>query len=134
MYQEASPQSTFEALQNDPQAQLIDCRTQAEWSFVGMPDLSSIGRAVIQLEWQGLDGKRNSQFVAQVEENLPKDTPIYILCRSGVRSAAACTVLAERGFTQLFNITGGFEGNTNADGHRGQSEGWKYEQLPWRQP
>ena len=79
MYQEASPQSTFEALQNNPQAQLIDCRTQAEWSFVGMPDLSSIGRAIIQLEWQGLDGKRNSNFVAQVEQNLPKDMPIYIL-------------------------------------------------------
>ena len=123
MYQEASPQSTFEALQNNPQAQLIDCRTQAEWSFVGMPDLSSIGRAIIQLEWQGLDGKRNSNFVAQVEQNLPKDTPIYILCRSGVRSAAACTALAEHGFTQLFNIISGFEGNINAGGHRSQTDG-----------
>ena len=52
---------------------------QAEWSLVGMPDLSSIGRAIIQLKWHGLDGQHNNNFVAQVEQNLPKDMPIYIL-------------------------------------------------------
>jgi len=51
-----------------------------------------------------------------------------------VRSAAACTALAEHRFTHLFNIISGFEGNINADGHRSQTEGWKYDQLPWRQP
>ncbi|MDA8654653.1 hypothetical protein N9M50_05990 [Alphaproteobacteria bacterium] len=35
---------------------------QAEWSLVGMPDLSSIGRAIIQLKWYGLDGQHNNNL------------------------------------------------------------------------
>ncbi|MFT5904660.1 MAG: molybdopterin/thiamine biosynthesis adenylyltransferase/rhodanese-related sulfurtransferase [Cryomorphaceae bacterium] len=40
---------------------------------------------------------------------LPKDKPLYIHCKGGVRSARACTYLAKLGFTQLVNIKGGMD-------------------------
>lgn len=40
---------------------------------------------------------------------LPTDTPLYIHCKGGVRSARACTYLAEQGYTQLINIAGGMD-------------------------
>ncbi|MDB2584813.1 rhodanese-like domain-containing protein [Alphaproteobacteria bacterium] len=133
MVKEVSPETAYDGLHNNPLAQIIDCRTQAEWTFVGTPDLSAIGRNLVKLEWQGLNGQRNEKFVSQVEQNISKDTPIYILCRSGVRSLAACQALAASGFEQLFNIEGGFEGDPDTHGHRGQVNGWKSQGLPWRQ-
>lgn len=31
---------------------LIDVRTQAEWAYVGVPDISTLGKAALFLEWQ----------------------------------------------------------------------------------
>lgn len=126
-------------LQSDPKAQLVDVRTAAEWAFVGMPDLSSVGRKVILIEWQGFPGMaRNPQFEAEVAEKLQAAgagpaTPIAFLCRSGARSQAAAAVMTARGFSQCFNVVGGFEGDLDAHRHRGQSSGWKASGLPWVQ-
>ncbi len=134
MFEEIAPSAAYAALTSTPDAQLVDCRSMAEWKLIGAPDLSAIDKQVIYLEWQTLDGQRNAGFCEEIAAQHSKDTPIYIICRSGVRSAAACTALAEAGFSSLFNVAGGFEGNINADGHRASQEGWKFEGLPWRQP
>lgn len=131
--QDTAPNVAYDTLAENPQAQLIDCRTRAEWNFVGMPDLSALSQDLICLEWTSLDGQPNEAFVATVETNLEKDTPIFILCRSGARSTAACNALAAAGFSNLYNVVGGFEGDPNSDGHRGKENGWKAAQLPWRQ-
>ncbi len=47
--------------------------------------------------------------LATAAAELPKDQPLYIHCKGGVRSARACTFLAQQGFTQLFNVTGGMD-------------------------
>lgn len=134
MFEEITPTAAYAALQDNEAARLIDCRTQAEWMYVGTADLSPIGKQTACLEWQGMDGQPNRQFVEQISEALDKDTPLYLICRSGARSAAACQALAAAGFTTLFNVTGGFEGDTDAAGHRGTVNGWKVDGLPWRQP
>jgi rhodanese-related sulfurtransferase len=134
MFEEIMPSAAYEALQNNAEAQLIDCRSMAEWNLIGTPDLSPIGKQVACLEWQSVDGQRNESFCDKISEHIDKEAAIYIICRSGARSAAACQALAAAGFTTLFNVTGGFEGNTDAQGHRATSEGWKFEGLPWRQP
>lgn len=134
MFEEIAPSAAYTALQHNEAATLIDCRTQAEWIYVGTPDLSGLGKQLACLEWQGMDGQPNRQFAQQVADALDKETPIYIICRSGARSAAACQALAKVGFVSLFNVTGGFEGDPDAAGHRGQTNGWKAEGLPWRQP
>jgi len=130
-----SATETWNRLTADPNAQLVDVRTLAEWNFVGLPDLSSLGRQVHCIEWQGFPtGDRNPAFVTEAGEALKdKDAPVFLLCRSGARSRAAAIALTQAGFRQAFNVAGGFEGDHDQDGHRGSRNGWKAENLPWRQ-
>ncbi len=119
----------------DPGAQIVDVRTIAEWNFVGVPDLSSLGRQLHCIEWQSFPtGAPNPGFVREASQALnDKDAPVLLLCRSGGRSRAAAIALTQAGFRQAFNIAGGFEGDVDEEGHRGNRNGWKAENLPWRQ-
>jgi rhodanese-related sulfurtransferase len=132
---EISATEAWDRLRNDPKAQLLDVRTQAEWNFVGLPDLSSIGRSVHCVEWQGFPtGARNTGFVAEASQELndPK-VQVMVICRSGARSRAAAIALTQAGYSQAFNISDGFEGDPDAKGHRSNINGWKASGLPWRQ-
>ena len=126
-------------LKSDPQAQLVDVRSAAEWTFVGVPDISALGRKPILVEWQVFPGMgRNPQFEQAVVERLKAagataTTPIAFLCRSGARSAAAAHALSGLGYSKCLNIAGGFEGDLNADRHRGAANGWKASGLAWVQ-
>ena len=128
------PSEAYAVLQDDPDAVLVDVRTSAEWSYVGLPDLSTIGKHVIPLEWQRFpDGALNTGFVEQLREaGIGKGSPIYFLCRSGVRSAAAAEVATTAGLGPAYNVSDGFEGPLDDDGHRTVA-GWKVAGLPWRQ-
>lgn len=126
-------------LKSDPNAQLVDVRTAAEWSFVGTPDLSSLGRKTILVEWQSYPGMgRNPQFEQIVRERLSAagasdGTPTLFLCRSGARSAAAAAAMTAAGLKKCFNVAAGFEGDLDGARHRGQLSGWKHAGLPWVQ-
>jgi rhodanese-related sulfurtransferase len=130
-----SATEAWEKLTADPRAQLVDVRTMAEWNFVGLPDLSGLGRRVHCVEWQSFpSGAPNSGFVAEAAGALPEKTaPVLLLCRSGARSRAAAIALTRAGFEQAFNIAAGFEGDPDGEGHRGNRNGWKADGLPWRQ-
>jgi hypothetical protein len=45
-------ETTWQSLATRPRSQLIDVRTRAEWTYVGIPDLGSIGKRAILVEWQ----------------------------------------------------------------------------------
>ena len=45
-------ETTWESLVSRPGAQLIDVRTRAEWTYVGIPDLGAIGKRAVLVEWQ----------------------------------------------------------------------------------
>ncbi|HEV2562870.1 MAG TPA: rhodanese-like domain-containing protein [Rhizomicrobium sp.] len=126
-------------LQANPKAQLVDVRTSAEWNFVGVPDLSGIGRATLCVEWQRFpDMAIDPGFVGRTGEQLRQaganeNTPVFFLCRSGARSRAAAKAMAAAGFAHAYNIAGGFEGDLDQDRHRGNRNGWKAEGLPWKQ-
>ena len=130
-----SAEEAWEKLAGNPGAQLVDVRTLAEWNFVGVPDLSSLGRQVQCIEWQQFPtGMRNPGFVAEATKVLgDKGVPVMMLCRSGARSRAAAIALTEAGYAQAFNVAGGFEGDIDGEGHRGNQDGWKAANLPWRQ-
>jgi rhodanese-related sulfurtransferase len=38
---------------------------------------------------------------------LPQDKPIIVYCRSGSRSTSAASILLNKGFKEIFNMTGG---------------------------
>ncbi len=121
----------WNVLRDDDQAVLIDVRTAAEWTFVGVPDLSSIGRELRTVEWSRFPGGApNPNFLTEATNGIDPSRPVLLLCRSGARSAAATAALTNNGFTAARNVVAGFEGDLDATGHR--HGGWK-DQLPWRQ-
>lgn len=125
------PAEAHERLAKNPNAYLIDVRTDAEWAFVGVPDVDRL----LRLSWQAFPSmERNANFVAQVERSgVPKDAEVFLICRSGARSAAAASALAAAGFVKCYNVAQGFEGDRDGAGHRGTVGGWKHAGLPWVQ-
>jgi rhodanese-related sulfurtransferase len=135
MVDDVSPRQVWEALRNDPGAELVDVRTDAEWSWVGLPDLAEAGKKPVLISWQ-LPPKMevNADFVAQLRKaGLGPDRKLYFLCRSGARSLSAAKAAVAAGFPNSFNVAGGFEGPLDGTGHRGTKDGWKASGLPWRQ-
>ena len=136
---ELSPVETWALLERDPRAQLVDVRTTAEWTFVGVPDLSTLGRQVVMIEWSQYPSMaRNGEFETQLASQLTAqgagaDTPIVFICRSGARSLSAAKAMAAKGYSRCFNLVGGFEGDLDGERHRGQKNGWRHERLPWVQ-
>ena len=132
-------QEAFDALSSREDAVLVDVRTQAEWSFVGVPDLRSIGKEPFLVEWQSFPSSGPhpdfAKNVCQLLQNngLDQNAPVFFLCRSGVRSQGAAKALTEAGYANCFNISDGFEGPLDGDGHRGGQSGWKAAGLPWIQ-
>ena len=136
---DVDPLTAYKDLASTSSAQLIDVRTRAEWSFVGVPDLGAIGKEPILIEWQSwphmqVAGDFLDRLKAELAaRNVPPDAPLYFLCRSGVRSAAAAACASAEGFGKSFNVAGGFEGPPDAGRHRGSTAGWKASDLPWIQ-
>ena len=135
MVENVAPRKTWDALKSDPQAQLVDVRTDAEWNFVGVPDLSAAGKQPALIPWQVYPAMQvNGAFVEHLQQAcLTPENHIYFLCRSGARSMAAAQAAQAAGYAHVYNIADGFEGPPDGEGHRGTAAGWKADALPWRQ-
>lgn len=136
---DATARETWETLASEAGATLVDVRTAAEWNYVGLPDVSELGATLHRVEWQSFPaGAANPAFVEALSDALEmagvsRDAPVFFICRSGVRSAAAAAAMTAVGYPRCYNVAGGFEGPRDAEGHRGTVEGWKAEGLPWVQ-
>ena len=129
------PKEAWELLQRDPEAQLIDVRTDAEWAYVGRPDLPGMERQVHFISWQVFPAmERNANFLGEISaRGFGQDQPLLFICRSGVRSMHAAMALNAAGYGRCYNVAEGFEGDHDAQGHRGLTGGWKAAGLPWVQ-
>ena len=80
---------------------------------------------------------RNPRFVRELEAKLApqggKEAVALLLCRSGKRSVLAAQAAAAAGFSYIFNVLEGFEGELDAQQHRGGVDGWRFHHLPWLQ-
>lgn len=134
-----SVEDAWARLKSDSASVLIDVRTIAEWAYVGLPDLSSIGKRPVLVEWQGFpDDRLNTAFVERVTEALTpigagRESELMFICRSGQRSLKAAQAMAAAGYTRCRNVAEGFEGPLDANRHRGRLGGWKAKGLPWAQ-
>lgn len=132
-----TPEQAWTLLSENPDAVLVDVRTDAEWRFVGVPDLSSLQRDAVFIEWNRTDGTRNDGFVDDLVQQVGVDDsaggrPVVFLCRSGNRSIGAAEAATAAGIGPSYNILDGFEGNLDQNKHRGAT-GWKAVGLPWTQ-
>lgn len=145
LYLEAREVPTFIEQQGGTAKVLfIDVRTRAEAMFVGMSN--SVDALVPFVELQELmtdwDGQRSSyklepmqDFVAEVGRRLEqkvmvKADTVVLICRSGDRSSRAANRLLEAGYSRVFTVVDGFEGDMSPDGRRSVN-GWKNAGLPW---
>ncbi len=130
-----NPSETWEDLKSNGGAHLVDVRSEAEWTFVGIPDLTGLGKEPLLLAWQSFPGMQvNPNFIDRLSAQVPdKETPLYFLCRSGGRSQAAAMAATTAGYRTCYNVAEGFEGGHDQQGHRGRVSGWKARNLPWRQ-
>lgn len=130
-----SENEAWRRLAEDSSAVLIDVRTPAEWAYVGVPDVSSLGKKVVFVPWLHFPSMElNARFAEQLEQiGIAKGQSLYFICRSGVRSKAAAQEMTRLGFSSCFNLQDGFEGNLDANRHRGSIGGWKAAGLPWVQ-
>ena len=128
-----TPQESWKLLSENADAVLVDVRTDAEWKWVGVPDLSSLARDVVYVQWNTSAG-RNANFVADLIAAgvTPGERPVIFLCRSGNRSIPAAVAATAAGIAPSFNMLEGFEGQLDEHGHRGVT-GWRAEGLPWKQ-
>ena len=131
--------ATWEGLTSGPRSQLVDVRTRAEWTYVGIPDLGPIGKRAVLVEWQTFpDQTVDQRFVERLAGELKAlgvqpDDDLYFICRSGSRSLAAARAMAEAGYQACHNVLAGFEGPLDDLRHRGTLGGWKASGLPWLQ-
>lgn len=127
-----TPQQAWELLESNPEAILVDVRTEGEWRQIGVPDTSSLeGHREAFIEWATPFGP-NENFLAELAEAglTPGDErPIVFLCRSGHRSIGAATDATAAGFGPAYNILEGFEGDNDAAGQR-TVNGWRLRGLP----
>lgn len=132
---DVSPQEAWDVLADDPQAQIVDVRTQPEWTFSGAPNLGSLNKPTHMISWKLYPTMEvNDQFISRLEATFTdKSVPLYFLCKTGGRSLDAAIAATKAGYKTCYNIENGFEGDRDSDGHRGKLNGWKATNLPWEQ-
>jgi len=144
-----TPRQAHEMKQATPQkVALFDVRTRAEAMYVGMATpvdalVPYVEHQELMTDWDERRGmyklEPNQDFVPEIERRLQamglgKTDLIVLICRSGDRSSKAADRLLQAGYTQVYSVTEGFEGDTARDGaHKGQRvvNGWKNAALPW---
>jgi rhodanese-related sulfurtransferase len=114
----ADAHETWKSNPND--VKVIDVRTPDEWRLIGYPRMA----ARISLTSSA------DQFVGQVKRVAQPKDMIFIICRSGNRSAVASEMLARAGFEKAYTVVDGFEGDRNTnpsspDYGRRTVNGWK---------
>ena len=132
-------ETAWKALQSQPRSQLVDVRTRAEWTYVGIPDLGPVGKRTVLVEWQTFpDQAVDPRFAERLAGELKalgvkEDDELFFICRSGSRSLAAAKAMAAVGYRACHNVEGVFEGPLDDGRHRGAVKGWKAAGLPWQQ-
>ena len=132
-----SPTDAHQYLQDNPHALLVDCRSKMEYLFIGHPVGARHVSWVDEPDWL-----TNPDFVTDIrklmlggvaEAGEINSAPILLICRSGKRSFDAGLKLMAAGFTDVYNVEEGFEGELDENHQRGNLGGWRFHSLPWIQ-
>ena len=119
---------------------ILDVRTPEEVLFVGHPDMAwKIPVASQSYTWDEARKKFPMaplpDFVDRVKKIAKPADTLFVMCRSGGRSAIAVNLLAQAGFKHAYNITDGMEGDRVDDESvfhgKPMKNGWKNSGCPW---
>jgi rhodanese-related sulfurtransferase len=118
-------------VQANAEALFVDIRMEIEYLYVGHPP------GVVHVAWYEYPTMKAEPraFAEQVQREAGGrlDRPVVLICRSGKRTVDAGLALEAHGFTSVFNVLHGFEGELDEHFRRGRINGWRFENLPWEQ-
>ena len=110
----------------------VDVRTPEELASTGVATLVDANAPSMLPSGSGADAKvqPNPDFVAEIErllvaKGLTRDDVVVLMCRTGIRSALAADLLASAGFSHVYTVVDGYDGDR-------AGAGWKAKGLPWR--
>jgi rhodanese-related sulfurtransferase len=135
-------QEAYEMWEADPEGvHVLDVRTPEEYIFVGHPAMArNVPLLFIKYAWDAEKDQPvvapNPAFAPGVLKTFKPDDTLLVMCRSGGRSAVAANGLAQAGFTRVYNIIDGFEGDKVDDpgsAYHGKrmKNGWKNSCASW---
>jgi rhodanese-related sulfurtransferase len=149
-----TPTEAYEMWEADPDGvTILDVRSFEEYVFAGHPEMAkNVPLAFLKYERPpvaeappartpgvlppGFSVEPNDEFLSEVQSVCGPDETILVLCGSGGRAAKAVDMLAQAGFTKVYNIVNGFEGELVVDPAspefgRNKDNGWNDVGLPW---
>ena len=110
-----------------PGAKIVDVRTRAEWDWVGRIP------GAVEIEWISYPGnQQNTDFLAHLKRQVDPESLVMFICRSGARSHKATCLANEAGYAECYNVLEGFEGDLDANGQRGNVNGWRHAGQVWK--
>ena len=124
----------------------VDIRTPSELNYLGTVSVIDAHVPLVFMDTTAWNDKKhrykranNPNFVSEIDaalkkKGLGKDDTVILMCRSGSRSAKGANMLAEAGYTKVYNLVDGYEGDKAKEGpNKGQRtvNGWKNAGLPW---
>ncbi|GBG03580.1 hypothetical protein AZSI13_29070 [Azospira sp. I13] len=121
------PEEAWLLLKLRPDARLVDVRSAAERELVGRIPGALEAEFMSYPDWQ-----ENPDFLSTIRRQTGPAAILLLLCRSGQRSHQAAAQLQEAGYSLVFNVLEGFEGEKDAQGRR-TLNGWRLRGLPWEQ-
>ena len=132
-----SAQQAWQLMKDDPRTVLVDIRSNMEYLFVGHPLGAVHVPWIDEPEWTV-----NPHFVTDIRKLLLGGAvcevddgcaAVVLICRSGKRSHEAGKALMSAGFSRVFHVDEGFEGELDEEHHRSTVNGWRFRGLPWEQ-
>lgn len=123
---ELNAQEAYDLMQRDPDFIYLDVRSVPEFEAGHPPRAINIPIAHFT---PGAGMSPNQDFAAVVEAALPKDAKLVVGCKSGGRSARACEIMSQMGYTNVANVRGGFVGAMDNAGQVTEP-GWSMLSLP----
>ena len=125
-FEELEPREAHARLSSEDGALYIDVRSVQEFEQ-GHPE-GALNLPILHLTPAGM--QPNQEFAAVAEAALPKDRLLVVGCKAGGRSARACMLLAQMGYTKLVNVAGGFHGAHHPATGELLVAGWEARELP----
>lgn len=141
-----SQQAHEHMMKNMEQSLFLDVRTPAELNYLGVTSVMDANVPTDMMDGSAWDDKKsrykrkhNDNFVADVDarlkaKGLKKTDTVILMCRSGKRSAKAVNELAKNGYTKVYSVVDGYEGDKVKEGEnkgKRMKNGWKNSGLPW---
>lgn len=130
---ELTPKQAYDKLQQGNKILFLDVRSSVEYKFVGHAIDSVLLSWMEDPEWRINTRFSQAVFALLVDTHYPLDAEIILIGRAGRLSMEAGELLIKKGFKNVAHITTGFEGDLDANKHRGNINGWCYDGLPWEQ-